>query len=313
MKAITGELPAGEAWAFEVKWDGMRVVAAVGDPRRPLRLDTTGGKDATERFPELSGLPARLAPHRAILDGEVVALDDTGRPSFGLLQHRMHLARPSEVARVAAEIPVCYVVFDLLWLDDEDLTGFTYLDRRRLLVDLVEPGDGLLVPAHHLGGGAELLEAARRQRLEGVVAKRVDSRYRPGARSPMWRKVKVRPRQEFVIGGWHPGEAGRSGQLGSLLLGYYEHDSLRYAGKVGTGFKAHELSRLSQLLGDLATDGSPFTPAPPPVVARTARWVRPELVAEVTFGEWTDEGILRHASYIATRDDKEPRAVVRET
>ncbi len=140
MKAVTGELPAGEAWAFEVKWDGMRVVAAAGDPRRPVRLDTTGGKDGTDRFPELGGLPARLAPHRAILDGEVVAFEDTGRPSFGRLQHRMHLARPSDVAQVPGEIPVCFVVFDLLWLDDEHLTGFPYLDRRRLLTELVAAG-----------------------------------------------------------------------------------------------------------------------------------------------------------------------------
>jgi bifunctional non-homologous end joining protein LigD len=225
----------------------------------------------------------------------------------------MYVARPADVARVAAKIPVCYVVFDLLWLDGQDLTGFTYLERRHLLVELVEPGARLLVPAHQLGDGADLLEAARQSRLEGIVAKRIDSLYRPGARSPMWRKVKIRPRQEFVIGGWHPGERGRAGQLGSLLLGYYEDAALRYAGKVGTGFKARELDRLAGLLGALAADETPFTPTPPPFVARTARWVRPELVAEVTFGEWTDEGILRHPSYIATRADTDPRDVVRET
>jgi bifunctional non-homologous end joining protein LigD len=146
MKAVTGELPVGEAWSFEVKWDGMRVVAAIGDPQQPLRLDTTRGNDATDRFPELGGLPARLAPHRVVLDGEVVAFGDDGRPNFGLLQHRMHLARPADAARVAATIPVCYVVFDLLWLDGQDLTGFTYVERRHLLTELVEPGDGLLVP-----------------------------------------------------------------------------------------------------------------------------------------------------------------------
>jgi bifunctional non-homologous end joining protein LigD len=313
MKAVTGELPVGEAWSFEMKWDGMRVVAAIGDPQQPLRLDTTRGNDATDRFPELGGLPARLAPHRVVLDGEVVAFGDDGRPNFGLLQHRMHLARPADAARVAATIPVCYVVFDLLWLDGQDLTGFTYVERRHLLTELVEPGDGLLVPAHQLGDGADLLEAARQSRLEGIVAKRIDSLYRPGTRSQMWRKVKIRPRQEFVIGGWHPGDRGRLGQPGSLLIGYYEGDALCYAGKVGTGFKARELDRLAGRLGALAAHESPFRPAPPPVVARTARWVHPGLVAEVTFGEWTDEGILRHASYIATRDDKDPRDVVRET
>ena len=215
MKAVTGELPVGEAWSFEVKWDGMRVVAAIGDPRQPLRLDTTRGNDAADRFPELGGLPAHLAPHRAVLDGEVVAFGDDGRPNFGLLQHRMHIARPADAARGAANIPVCYVVFDLLWLDGQDLTGFTYLERRHLLTELIEPGEGLLVPAHQLGDGADLLEAARQSRLEGIVAKRIDSLYRPGARSPMWRKVKIRPRQEFVIGAGTPASAAGWGSSGA--------------------------------------------------------------------------------------------------
>jgi bifunctional non-homologous end joining protein LigD len=200
MKAVTGELaPDGDAWAAEVKWDGQRLTAAVGDPAQPLRLDTTRGLDAAERFPELGGLPAALAPHRLVLDGEAVAFGEDDRPSFGRLQHRMHLTRPAEIARVAARIPVRYVVFDLLWLDDRDLTTLPYLKRRDLLAELVEPGEGWLVPAHHVGGGADLLAAARAQQLEGIVVKRVDSRYLPGKRSPVWRKVKVRPRQEFVV------------------------------------------------------------------------------------------------------------------
>jgi bifunctional non-homologous end joining protein LigD len=186
MKAVTGELPAGDAWAAEVKFDGMRVVAAVGDPAQPLRLDTTRGLDAVARFPELGGLPAGVAPHRVNLDGEVVAFDDKGRPNFGLLQHRMHLSKPAEIARVAAKIPVRYVIFDLLWLDDRDLTALPYLERRELLAEVVEPGDGWLVPAHYVGGGADLLAAARAQQVEGIMVKRVDSRYRPGKRSPLW-------------------------------------------------------------------------------------------------------------------------------
>jgi bifunctional non-homologous end joining protein LigD len=313
MKAVTGELPDGDAWAAELKWDGMRLVAAVGDPDQPLRLDTTNGKDAAARFPELGGLPAELAPHRAVLDGEAVALDGHGRPDFGRLQHRMHLTRPGEITRLAAEIPVTYVVFDLLWLDGEDLTSSPYLERRERLMDVVAPGDRWLVPAHHLGGAADLLAAARAQRLEGVVAKRTDSRYLPGTRSPLWRKVKVRPQQEFVIGGWHPGEGHRDGQLGSLLVGYYEGDALRYAGKVGTGFDAAELARLGRLLAEVATDTPPFDPPPPKPVARTAHWVRPQLVAEITFAEWTPNGTLRHPSYLATREDKDPHDVVRES
>jgi bifunctional non-homologous end joining protein LigD len=322
MKAVTGELPPpGDGWAAEVKFDGQRLVAAVGDPDQPLRLDTTTGADALARFPELGGLPAALAPHRLILDGEVVAFGPDGRPSFSRLQHRMHLSRPAEIVRVAGQIPVRYMVFDLLWLDGEDLTGRRYLERRELLADVVVPGDGWLVPAHHVGGAADLFAAAREQGLEGIVAKRVDSRYIPGGRSPLWRKVKVRPQQELVIGGWQPGEGGRSGRLGSILVGYYDDDHddhgrephrLRYAGKVGTGFSGPELARLGALLADLASDDCPFDPPPPKPVARLARWVRPELVAEITFAEWTPAGTLRHPSYLATREDKSPRDVVRE-
>lgn len=313
MKAVTGELPSGEGWAAEVKFDGMRIMAAVGDPARPLRLDTTRGHDAAPRFPELGGLPEALAPHQVVLDGEVVAFDDAGRPDFGRLQRRMHLTRATDIARIAAEVPVCYVIFDVVWLDGHDLTGLTYLQRRKLLTDLVEPGTSWLVPAHHVDGAAELLEAVRAQRLEGIIVKRVDSLYTPGRRSPWWRKVKVRPRQEFVVGGWHPGERSLAGRMGSLLLGVYEGDALRYAGKVGTGFTDPERDRLDARLAELAIEECPFRPPPPDPVRRVARWVRPELVVEVTFGEWTSDGILRHASYLGTREDKEPREVVRES
>lgn len=313
MKAVTGELPSGEGWAAEVKFDGMRIVAAVGDPARPLRLDTTRGHDAAPRFPELAGLPAALAPHQVVLDGEVVAVDGAGRPDFGRLQRRMHLTRPADVSRIAARVPVRYMVFDVLWLDGHDLTGLTYLQRRKLLADLVEPGEAWLVPAHHVDGAAELLAAAKAQQLEGIIVKRVDSPYLPGSRSPLWRKVKVRPRQELVIGGWQAGAGGRRGQLGSILVGFYEGSRLRFAGKVGTGFTDAELRRLGGLLAPLATDACPFDPAPPASIRRVAHWARPELVAEVTFGEWTSDGVLRHASYVATRDDKDPHEVVRES
>jgi bifunctional non-homologous end joining protein LigD len=313
MKAVTGELPPpGDGWAAELKFDGQRLVAAVGDPDQPLRLDTTTGADAVARFPELGGLTAALAPHRLVVDGEVVALDADGRPDFSLLQHRMHLSRPVEIVRVAERIPVHYMVFDLLWLDGEDLTGRRYLERRELLASTVAPGASWSVPAHHVGGAADLFAAAQAQRLEGIVAKQVDSRYLPGARSPLWRKIKVRPQQEFVIGGWHEGEGGRSGQLGALLVGVYDDGRLRYSGMVGTGFDGAELTRLGGLLAAVASGECPFDPPPPKPVSRVAQWVRPELVAEVTFAEWTPAGTLRHPSYLATREDKDPRTVVRE-
>jgi bifunctional non-homologous end joining protein LigD len=179
----------------------------------------------------------------------------------------------------------------------------------------VADGPHWRVPAHYVGGGRDLLDAAQANRLEGVMAKRLDSHYRPGKRSPSWRKVKVRPRQEFVIGGWQPGAGNRTGALGSLLLGYHNPTTgeLRYAGKVGTGFTSAELTRLGRLLDERATTEPPFSPSPPRPVARTARWVRPELVAEVAFAEWTHDDTLRHPSYLGLRIDKDAADVVRES
>ena len=317
MKAVLGDLPAtDDGWAYEIKWDGMRAMTYVNDPAGPaLRLESTRGADATERFPELTDLPAALAPHAAILDGELVAFDDRGRPSFGRIQPRIHIGSAQVAARRAAADPVQYHVFDVLHLDGRDLTTVPYLERRAMLAELVADATTWRVPRHYVGGGAELLEAARANGLEGVMAKRTGSRYLPGKRSPAWVKVKVRSRQELVIGGWQPGQGNRSGRLGSLLLGYHAPESggaLRYAGKVGTGFSAAELARLAGLLAPLAIDAPPFDPPPPNPVARVARWVRPELVAEITFAEWTTDGTLRHPSYEGLRDDKDPADVVRE-
>jgi bifunctional non-homologous end joining protein LigD len=316
MKAVTGELPAvDEGWAYEVKWDGMRAVAYVNDPDgRPLRLETTRGLDATARFPELAGLPGALEPHAAVLDGELVAFDEGGRPSFGRIQHRIHVVNAQLAARRAAENPVQYHVFDVMHVDSHNLTALPYLARRKLLTELVSDGPNWRVPPHYIGGGADLLDAARTNGLEGIMAKRVDSLYLPGKRSPSWRKVKVRPRQEFVVGGWQPGHGGRAGRLGSLLLGYHDQSgSVRYAGKVGTGFTEAELARLGQLLAEREVSEPPFDPAPPRPVARAAHWARPDLVAEVTFAEWTSDGTLRQPSYIGLRADKDPADVVRES
>jgi len=313
MKAVAGELPDDddESWAYEIKWDGMRVLSFVAaDGAVQLRSST--GKDATDRFPELHGLGAELGGHAALFDGEVVAFDERERPSFGRLQHRIHLASPADVARVAVDVPIAYIVFDLLRLDDHDVCPLPYFDRRRLLVDLLPTGGCWQVPAHHIGGGHPLLDAARVRGLEGVMAKRIDSIYLPGKRSPAWRKIKARARQELVIGGWQPGEQGRAGTIGSLLVGVYEGDRLVFSGKVGTGFTMRELARLQSLLEPLAIDKSPFDPPPPRPVARLARYVRPQLVAEVEFAEWTDDGVLRHPAYLGLRDDKEPTDVVRE-
>jgi ATP-dependent DNA ligase len=204
------------------------------------------------------------------------------------------------------------VVFDLLWLDGQDLTRQPYLERRALLAETVQPGRGWMVPAHHVSAGAELLEAATAQRLEGIMVKRTASMYLPGKRTPDWRKVRVRGRQELVVGGWHPGEGGLAGRFGSLLVGVYEAGRLRYAGKVGTGYNEAERDRIGRLLADRAIEQSPFDPPPPRPVSRTAHWVKPDLVAEVAFAEWTSSGTLRHPSYIGLRHDKNPKTVVRE-
>ena len=311
MKAVTGTLPADEtSWAFEIKWDGVRVLSAIESDN--VRLRSSNGNDITGRYPELQAFAEALAEHAVVLDGEVVAFDEEGRPSFGRLQQRMHLANAREVRVRAETVPITYVVFDLLHLDGNSVMPLPYLDRRRLLADLV-PDDGCwTVPAHRVGDGEALLEAVRSRGLEGVMAKKVDSPYLPGRRSSSWVKVKARLRQEFVIGGWQPGEKGRLGQLGSLLVGVFDDGVLRYCGKVGTGFSIRELARLGEILEPLAIDASPFDPPPPRPIARLARWVHPELVAEVEFGEWTSEGILRHPSYLGLRDDKPATDVVRE-
>lgn len=306
MKATSGDLPRDEGWAFEVKWDGMRLVAQVDGGAGTLELRTTNDLDATARFTEVAGLAQAIGPHRAVLDGEVVALDEDGRPSFGLLQSRMH------VAREGGEVPVSYVLFDLMHLDGSDTIDLPFRDRHRLLEQLVEPGPTWQISAVHEDGSA-LLDAARRQGLEGVMAKRLESRYEPGKRSRSWIKVKVRRQQEVVVGGWLAGTGGREGQLGSLLVGCYEGGALRYAGRVGTGFKAPELDRLGALLAEREQEDSPFDPPPPREVLRAgARFCRPDLVVEVAFAEWTADGRLRHPSYLGQRIDKEPADVVRE-
>ena len=312
MKAVTATLPSDEhGWAFEIKWDGVRVLSAIESGS--VRLRSSNGNDITARYPELQALAEALANHAVVLDGEVVAFDEAGRPSFGRLQSRMHLANAREVRLRAETVPITYVVFDLLELDGHEVMPLAYSERRRLLTALVPDDGGWTVPAAHgAGDGSALMDAVRARGLEGVMAKRVDSPYLAGKRSSSWIKAKARLRQEFVVGGWQAGEKGREGQIGSLLVGVYDRTTLRYCGKVGTGFTMRELTRLASVLGPLAVDESPFEPAPPRPIARVAHYVRPELVAEVEFGEWTSEGILRHPSYLGLRDDKNPTDVVRE-
>ncbi|MFP5578333.1 MAG: non-homologous end-joining DNA ligase [Acidimicrobiia bacterium] len=305
MKATAGGLPEGDGWIYEVKWDGMRAVVAVDDGH--LRLQTASGKDATVSFPELQGLAGALGVGSAVLDGEVVAFDERGRPSFGRLQQRMHVGDRRAAAARAEAVPCVLVLFDLLALDGRAVVGLPWSDRRRLLEELVQIGPHWQVPAVHQDGRA-LLDAATANDLEGIVAKRVDSLYRPGARTREWVKVKVRRRQEFVVGGWAPGKGNRGGRIGGLLVGYHDAPGsppLRYAGRVGSGLGQAELAELEERFAEMVVADCPFDPPPPRAHAVDAVWLQPELVVEVEYAEWTSDGRLRHPTYAGRRTDKD--------
>ena len=304
MLAVAGDPPAGAGWAVEFKWDGVRAVTAVAGER--VRANSRLGNDVTAGYPELAGLGALLDGRPALLDGELVALDTAGRPDFGLLQHRMHLRRPP--AELVARIPVAYLVFDLLALDGRSLLAQPY-DRRRDVLD----GLGLdaarvrVPPSTTDVPAAQLLEVARAHGLEGVVAKRRTARYEPGRRSPAWVKTALLHTQEVVIGGWTAGEGRRSATFGALLLGAYDAEGrLRYLGHVGTGFTEAALAALMARLEPVATTRSPFDDQVPRPQARRARWVRPELVGEITYRNLTHDRRLRAASWRGLRADKAP-------
>ncbi len=284
-----GSLPApDEGWAYEIKWDGYRTIVFVADGR--VRLQSTSGKDVTDRWPEFEALADAVNTTEAILDAELVVFDDDGRPRFELVQQS---GRGSDRQAVLH-------VFDVLSIGGTDTIGLPYLDRRRLLEELVEPGPNWLVPAHRIGDGAALLEATAAQHLEGVIAKRVDSTYRPGTRSKDWIKVKNRRRVDVVIGGYTAGSGNRESSFGALLVGLDDDaGTLRFAGGVGTGFDQRTLADLTTRLRALEVDTCPFATLPPPKHRRGAVWVKPALTAAIEIAEFTNEGLVRHASFIA--------------
>jgi bifunctional non-homologous end joining protein LigD len=305
MLARTGELPRDDGkWAYEIKWDGVRGIAYVDGGR--LRLEARTGRDITSRYPELRELGRALAGRQAVLDGEVVAFDADGRPSFQKLQGRMHLTSEHTVRRLAQSDPVHYVIFDVLWLDGRSLLDLPYTERREQLMELGLNGPTWRTPANHVGDGAAMLEASRAQGLEGIIAKRLDAPYAPGRRTPAWVKVKNVRETDVVIGGWRPGEGKRSGRLGALVVGFHEDGVLKYAGRVGTGFDEAELNRLGRLLEGLERDSSPFDGRQPP---RETHFVDPVLIAHVGYGEWTQTRTLRHPRYLGLRDDLDPESV----
>ena len=283
--------------AFEGKYDGYRMLVEVDHGR--LQLLTRNGRDVTAEYPQLQSLAETLADHHVVLDGEAVALDEHGVPKFAEMQNRARASR------------IQFWAFDILELDGRSLLRAKYRDRRKVLETLAE-GTALIVPGPLDGDGPAALAESRRRKWEGIVAKRWDSTYQPGRRSPAWIKDKNWNTQAAVIGGWRKGEGGRSSGIGALLLGTPEDGGLRFIGRVGTGFTEKELGKLRDILAPLHTVDSPFNPALPRPEARGVTYVRPELVGEVRYAEMTSDGHLRHASWRGLRPDQDPADVILE-
>jgi bifunctional non-homologous end joining protein LigD len=317
MLATLGTLPPESqdaAWAYEMKWDGVRALARIDGTvkGRQVRLLSRNDIDMAVSYPELATLGAALRERRVLLDGEIVCLDAQGRPSFRRLQKRMHVGDPGAAAALAASDPVVLLVFDLLHLDGRSLLGSPYTERREQLESLGLAATAWQTPPAFAGSGAEAVRVSKDQQLEGIVAKRITSRYTPGRRSPDWVKVKNLRTQEVVIGGWTPGNGRRAGMIGALLLGIPDGDQLAYLGKVGTGFTDGMLRDLAADLEPLHRDTSPFRDVPR-ADARNVSWVLPRLVGEVAFSEWTGDGRLRHPAWRGARPDKTAAEVVRES
>ncbi|NLD76861.1 MAG: hypothetical protein GX643_09370 [Acidimicrobiales bacterium] len=325
MLASPGVLPAPaeqDAWAYEMKWDGMRALADV----RPdgWRLVGRSGKDATTSFPDLAGphgladLSARLGGQALVLDGEIVATDDRGVPSFALLQQRMNIARPTP--QLMAAVPVSYLVFDVLEIGGNSAVDLPYRDRRRLLEDLdlaSAPTDGGLiqVPPVIEGDAARAWQMAEAMDLEGVVAKRLDCPYVAGKRAAGWRKIKRIQEREVIVVGWAEGEGRRSNGLGALVVAVPDGEPapdrpLLLAGKVGTGFTDAVLDQLLERLRPLAVNEAPVVDPPTGAAGRRIHWVEPQLVGEVAYTEWTTANSLRHPVWRGLRPDKSPHEVV---
>jgi bifunctional non-homologous end joining protein LigD len=312
LAVLRDELPRDdESYGFEFKWDGVRAVVYVegGRPRVLSRND----RDVTASYPELREMAESLGARQVVLDGEIVAFDAAGRPSFGVLQSRMHVTNPAQVRRLVQSTPITFLAFDVLFLDGRSTVDLPYPRRRELLESLQLTGPSWQTPPWFRGGGADVFAAAGAQGLEGVMAKRLDSPYYPDRRSDCWLKIKVLRTQEVVIGGWKPGEGRRAGAIGSLLLGVPGDGGLEYVGHVGTGFTDRALADLGAQLAPLARPDSPFTTPVPRPHAKDARWVEPVLVGEVRFTEWTGDGRLRHPAWCGLRPDKSPGEVVRES
>jgi bifunctional non-homologous end joining protein LigD len=302
--SLSAELPKGNNWLFEVKWDGVRGLVHID--KGSLTIYTRNNNRCETQYPELQVLPHYIDAEQVILDGEIVVMDESGVSRFELIQPRIHTKDANSIAKMAQKNPVHLLVFDLLYLNGFDLRRVPLIERKRLLEKIVKPFALLRVSEHFDSGGEELLEAARQSGLEGLIAKSVNSVYE-SRRSPNWLKLKLTFEQEFVIGGYLPGERD---YFGSLALGFYEQGKLLYAGNVGTGFNTKTLAELWRLLEPLKTARSPF--AKGDQIPRGTLWVKPQLVAQIKFANWTEDRKLRAPVYLGLRDDKTPTEVSRQ-
>ncbi|MFJ3671035.1 non-homologous end-joining DNA ligase [Streptomyces sp. NPDC090106] len=310
MLATPGALPpAGQdgRWAYETKQDGQRVVVYLaGDGS--VRLRARSGEDITGTYPELAALGGALGNVAAVLDGEVLAPDGQGRADFQALQARMGLGA-GRARRMAAEVPVHLVLFDVLHLAGHPLLSLPYELRRGRLEELGLEGPSWSTPAALVGHGRQALEATRAHGLEGLVCKRLDSVYEPGVRSRSWIKIRNMHTEDVIVGGWTPGRGRLTGLPGALLMGQRGSEGLRYVGSVGTGWSEAERTRLAQSLRASATDTCPFDPAPP---VQGAHWVTPRLVGEVRYSTRTRAGLLRQPSWLRLRPDLTPEDLTQD-
>jgi bifunctional non-homologous end joining protein LigD len=312
MLALAGTLPKDDkGWAYEFKWDGVRAILYIDGGR--VRAMSRNDKDLTAGFPELRQIGEFMGSRSCILDGEIVAFDDDGRPSFGRLQQRLNLGSASLVTKRAREVPVSFLAFDIVYLEGKSLLSESYDKRREVLEALDLKGDTFATsPSISDANGEEILDVAKERGLEGVVVKRRTSKYVQGQRNGDWVKVKYFKTQEVVIGGWTAGKGEREGSLGALLVGIPDEGGLLYSGKVGTGFTQASRRELLNLLEALSRKTSPFSKALSPAETALAHFVKPKIVGEVRYGEWTSDGHLRHPSWRGLRPDKNPEDVVTE-
>ena len=308
LAVLSQRLPAKPAdYAFEYKWDGVRAICRWDG--ETFSLQSRNQLDITNRYPELWPLGEIFGSRPVMLDGEVIALDEHERPSFSRLQRRMHVRDMTAVRRLMKDVPVFYVIFDVLWLDGRSLIGRPWVERRDHLEELELSGPAWLRSPAHIGEGEGMLAAARQMELEGIVAKRLDSSYQRGARSPDWLKIKIVADDEFVIGGWVPEAGTRTNRVGSLLLGYYDaQKKLHFAGGVGTGFNDEAHRQLAPLLQSLTQSRSPFVDRVPKA---GALFVNPKLVAQIEYRRKGPEGILQQAAFKGLRSDKNPDEIER--